>query len=121
MCSYCIMLSVDSLLHVGGITDLLSTHACDYLQDGGSPLLASAQEGHLEVVRVLLEGGAGVNQARQVCVYLSLMVRTQVCPLCHELFDLYEMHALYEIRELQPQCSVQVAHCQRHHYLLPCV
>jgi len=36
-----------------------------HAQYGNSPLLVAAQNGHLEVVRTLLNGGADVNEARQ--------------------------------------------------------
>ena len=39
---------------------LLLTH----VQNGGSPLYAASQEGHTDVVDILIEAGADVHQAR---------------------------------------------------------
>jgi len=61
------MLGAGDSSHIGCITDLLSTLFCDPLQHEVSPLYAAAQEGHLEVVRLLMEGGADVNHAKLVC------------------------------------------------------
>ena len=36
------------------------------LQDGWSPLFTASLEGHLEVVKTLLEAGANINQANEV-------------------------------------------------------
>jgi len=66
------------------ITDLLSTLVYDPLQDGISPLYAAAQEGHLEMVRALLEGGADVNQARKVCTCVSR--RAHKCVISNDSF-----------------------------------
>jgi len=110
------MLGVGDSLNVGGNTASLSTLVCGPIQHGSSPLYIAAQEGYLEVVRALLEGGADVNQSRQVCaylyIYLKLMACTQVFQLCHELHKMHKVHELNEVHEL-PQCSVQVLHCVR--------
>jgi len=39
---------------------------------GGSSLYMAAQNGHMEVVRLLLEGGADVNQVEKVCASVSV-------------------------------------------------
>ena len=36
------------------------------LQDGVTPLVAASQEGHLEVLKSLIEAGANVNHATKV-------------------------------------------------------
>ena len=36
------------------------------LQYGSSPLYAASWKGHLDVVKILLEAGANINQAQQV-------------------------------------------------------
>ena len=36
-------------------------------QDGGSPLLVASINGHLDVVKTLIEEGANVNQTDKVC------------------------------------------------------
>ena len=47
--------------------DVLST-----LQDGFSPLSMAAQEGHLDVCRLLIEQGANVNSQSKVCMPLKI-------------------------------------------------
>jgi ankyrin repeat protein len=39
---------------------------CVIRQDGATPLYASAQNGHLEVCKLLLDKGADVNKANNV-------------------------------------------------------
>ena len=65
------MLGVGDSLNVGGNTASLSTLVCGPIQHGSSPLYVTAQQGHLEVLRVLLKGGADVNQATQVRACVS--------------------------------------------------
>jgi len=60
------MLGACDSLHVEASSWMPSTFVYDPLQDGVSPLYVAAQNGHSEVVRALLEGGADVNQAIQV-------------------------------------------------------
>ena len=38
------------------------------LQDGFSPLHMAAQEGHLDVCRLLIEQGANINSQDKVCI-----------------------------------------------------
>ena len=38
------------------------------LQNGASPLYMAAQEGHLDVCRLLIEQGANINSQRKVCI-----------------------------------------------------
>ena len=41
------------------------------VQNGASPLYVASQEGHSEVVDVLVKAGAYVNQATTVCEHIS--------------------------------------------------
>ena len=50
------------------------------IQDGASPLYAASQEGHTDVVDILVKAGADVNQATTVVCLFELGVRdTHVC------------------------------------------
>ena len=40
------------------------------LQDGWSPLKSSCFDGHLDVVKTLIEAGANINQADKVSTYI---------------------------------------------------
>ena len=40
------------------------------LQDGWSPLKSSCFEGHLDVVKTLIEAGANINQANKVSTHI---------------------------------------------------
>ena len=56
------------------------------LQDGLSPLHMASQEGHLDVVKTLIEVEANINQADKVCMqyvhmYDNLMVDDRSCYL----------------------------------------
>ena len=53
--------------------------SCWIPQDGATPLFVSAQEGHKEVVEVLLQNGAEVNASRKV--------------ICDEWRDMIERNA----------------------------
>ena len=39
------------------------------LQDGRSPLYMASQEGHLDVVKTLIEAGANIDQAEKVSIH----------------------------------------------------
>ena len=41
------------------------------LQDGRSPLYMASQEGHLDVVKTLIEAGANIDQANKVSTHIS--------------------------------------------------
>ena len=41
------------------------------MQDGWSPLLASCFNGHLDVVKTLIEAGANINQANKVSTHIT--------------------------------------------------
>jgi len=80
------MLVAGDPLHVQGNAELRSTLVYNPLQAGPSPLHAVAQEGHLQVAQVLLEGGADVNQANQVLclhMYMYHRVHTSVSIVPH--------------------------------------
>ena len=44
------------------------------VQDGASPLYAASQEGHTDVVDILVKAGANVNQANTVVCLFELAV-----------------------------------------------
>ena len=48
------------------------------VQDGFSPLYFASQEGHTDVVDILVKAGADVNQARTM-VCLFELANTQIC------------------------------------------
>ena len=39
------------------------------LQDGRSPLYMASQEGHLDVVKTLIDAGANIDQAEKVSIH----------------------------------------------------
>ena len=43
------------------------------VQEQATPLYMAAQEGHVEVVRVLVQAGAKLNQANEVCAHRLLL------------------------------------------------
>ena len=55
------------------------------LQDGLSPLHMASQEGHLDVVKALIEAGANINQANKVsthtypCMTSTPVINTDLC------------------------------------------
>ena len=44
------------------------------LQDGRSPLHMASQEGHLDVVKTLIEAGANINQVTKVSTHIPTCV-----------------------------------------------
>ena len=44
------------------------------LQDGRSPLFESSLNGHLDVVKTLIEAGANINQAEKVSTHIPARV-----------------------------------------------
>ena len=44
------------------------------LQDGRSPLHTASQEGHLDVVKTLIEAGANIDQANKVSTHIPTRV-----------------------------------------------
>ena len=44
------------------------------LQDGSSPLQMASQEGHLDVVKTLIEAGANIDQANKVSIHIPTRV-----------------------------------------------
>ena len=56
------------------LTALLLLLLC--IQNGGSPLYAASQEGHTDVVDILLRKGADVNQTTtsEVCATINICV-----------------------------------------------
>ena len=44
------------------------------LQDGRSPLHMASQEGHLDVVKTLIEAGANINEADKVSTHIPTRV-----------------------------------------------
>ena len=40
------------------------------LQDGASPLAVASQDGHREIVQMLIDHGANVNSQQKVCIIL---------------------------------------------------
>ena len=56
------------------------------LQDGCSPLHLASDEGHLDIVKTLIEAGANVNQANEVCTvgrYPSVSLYYIYTPIYH--------------------------------------
>ena len=51
-----------------------------YLQDGATALYAASLNGRIEVVRILIEGGADVNIRKRVC---HLTILSSVCVCIH--------------------------------------
>ena len=50
------------------------------IQNGASPLYVASQEGHTDVVDILVKAGADVNQANTVVCAFELGLRdTQIC------------------------------------------
>ena len=43
------------------------------LQDGASSIAVASQEGHREIVQMLIDYGANVNSQQKVCIILSKM------------------------------------------------
>jgi len=70
-------LSLDMYVHGAPTTFLLGTQSW-----GRTPLYKAAGGGHLEVVRALLEGGAGVKQANKVCASCCANKCVTSCGLC---------------------------------------
>ena len=65
------------------------------LQDGWSPLVRASDEGHLDVVKTLIEARANVNHTNKVgkylhccctctCTHFSLVLYTHVVLICHK-------------------------------------
>ena len=44
------------------------------LQNGQSPLFTSCLNGHLDVVKTLIEAGANIDQAEKVCTHIPTPV-----------------------------------------------
>ena len=44
------------------------------LQNGASPLLASSFNGHLDVLKTLIEAGANIHQAEKVSTHIPTCV-----------------------------------------------
>ena len=44
------------------------------LQDGRSPLYMASQNGHIDVVKTLIEAGANINQAQKVSTHIPTCV-----------------------------------------------
>ena len=54
------------------------------LQDGWSPLLTSCSQGHLDVVKILIEARASINQADKVSTHIPTRVQYDIraCDQC---------------------------------------
>ena len=65
-----------------------TTLSLKWIQDGDTSLIAASQEGHVTVVRLLLENGADVNICAKVvmdfvsctCTYVD--IKSVVCYIC---------------------------------------
>ena len=74
--------------------------SCWIPQDGATPLFVSAQEGHKEVVEVLLQNGADVNAAKKV--------------ICDEWRNMIERNAYQGARNKMQSAGMALAMAKRH-------
>ena len=63
------------------------------LQDGWSPLYIASFNGHLDVVKTLMEAGANINQANKVRVLVS----RYTCVNVHAMHVHYCAYCMYDI------------------------
>ena len=74
----------------GGVNLVMTTFV---LQDGCSPLMAACEEGHVEVVKSLIEAGANINHTNKVGThaqfYFTLFDAHPPLPYCYRSLSMY--------------------------------
>ena len=65
--------------HMCTIIIIIKSLSC--LQDGASPLLVASQEGHRDMVDILLKNGANINQVLEVPQHMNSDQSQLNCPL----------------------------------------
>ena len=82
------------------------------LQNSQSPLFASSNNGHLKVVKTLIEAGANVNQCDMVCTIFSVT---------HSHTDMYGIWHHSLCKRCQNKQMKLCLQTHNHHYFLFCM